>query len=70
MEDTIKISFEDGSSLEIMPKQDNSKLLDLIMYGIKDIKTVTMTYAQINADQAYKIAEFIKNWADKQTKII
>lgn len=68
MEETMKIKFEDGSSLEIMPKQDNDKILDIVMYGIKDLHTITMAYAQINVEQAYKIIEFIKEWADKNNK--
>jgi len=68
MEETMKIKFEDGSSLEIMPRQDDIKLLDIAMYGIKDLHTITMAYAQINVEQAYKIIEFIKEWADKNNK--
>ena len=60
----IKITFEDGSFLEIIESGDNIRL---VLCGHKDKNQLTMSAADLTKEQAKNIIDFIKNILDSSS---
>lgn len=53
----MKITFEDGSFLELEPNADGS--IRLILCGIKSYNHATMSTADLNKEQVAEITDFL-----------
>lgn len=59
----MKITFDDGSFLELEPLDDGS--IRFILCGIKGYLSTTMSSAELNNDQVVEITRFLLKQSDK-----
>jgi hypothetical protein len=59
----MKIRFkEDGSFLEFLPQDDGK--LSVVLYGVKDQNTATMSYVNIDKESVVDILMFLTDWME------
>lgn len=61
----MKIEFEDGSFMELVPSIQNKNKMTFVICGLKDYKQLTMSYSDIEADKVEDIVKFLSNWLEE-----
>lgn len=61
----MKITFEDGSFLELEPNDDGS--IRLILCGIKSYNQATMSTADLNEEQVAEMTNFLLGLSRQET---
>ena len=61
----MRVTFEDGSFLEIMQSVQDENRLTFVLCGFKDYDKLTMSSSELNISQVEQIKEFLEDWRKK-----